>query len=104
MSVAFQYCQKYETMPPEFALAETKGNRAIENLRISAVDMKEKPSHKGSMEYQEFIMTVQSADGKFEFYIGEDDRFINILKAACGDRVHMPFGYFRAGGVRIKLF
>ena len=104
MSVAFHYCQKYETMPPEFALAETKGNRAIENLRITAVNMKEKPTHKGSMEYQEFIMTVQSADGKFEFYIGEDDRFINILKAAYGDKVHMPSGYFRASGARIELF
>lgn len=104
MSVAFQYCQKYETMPPEFAIAETKGNVAIENVRITAVDMKDKPTHKGSMEYHEFIMTVKSADGKFEFYIGEDERFINILKAAYGDKVHMPFGYSMAGGVRIKLF
>jgi hypothetical protein len=103
MTVAFQYCQKYETMPPEFALAETNGNRGIENMRISAVNMKEK-SNRDSIEFAEFIMTVQSADGKFEFHIGEDDRFINILKAAYGDRVHMPLGYFRAGGVRIKLF
>ena len=103
MTVAFQYCQKYETMPPEFALAETNGNRAIENVRISAVNMKEK-SNRDSIEFAEFIMTVQSADGKFEFHIGEDDRFINILKAAYGDKVHMPFGYFKAGGVRIKFF
>lgn len=103
MTVAFQYCQKYETMTPEFALAETKGNRAIENLRISEINLKEK-SNKKSIEFAEFIMTVQSADGKFEFHIGEDDRFINILKAAYGEKVHMPFGYFRAGGVRIKFF
>ena len=103
MTVAFQYCQKYETMLPEFALAETKGNRAIENLRISEINMKEK-SNKESIEFTEFIMTVQSADGKFEFHIGEDDRFINILKAAYGEKVHMPFGYFKAGGVRIKFF
>ena len=55
----------------------------------------------GQMAHQ---MTVQSADGKFEFHIGEDDRFINILKAAYGEKVHMPFGYFKTGGVRIKLF
>jgi len=103
MSIAFQYCQKYETMPPEFALAETKANRAIENVRISAVNLKQKPNN-GSMEYSEFIMTVQSADGKFEFHIGEDDRFINILKAAYGDKVHMPSGYYRPEGARIKLF
>ena len=103
MTVAFQYCQKYETMPPEYALAETNGNRAIENVRITAVNMKEK-SNKDSIEFAEFIMTVQSADGKFEFHIGQDDRFINILKSAYGDKVHMPFGYFKAGGVRIKFF
>ena len=38
------------------------------------------------------IMTVQSADVKVEFHIGEDDRFINILKATYGEKVHMPFG------------
>ena len=104
MSIAFQYCKKYETMPPDLALAETKGNRAIENVRISAIGMKETPAHKGQVEYHEFVMTVQSADGKFEFYIGEDDRFITILTATYGDRVHMPPGYTRAGGVRIELF
>jgi hypothetical protein len=104
LSTAFQYCRKYETMPPDLALAETNGNLALENVRITAVNMKDKPTHKGSMEYHEFIMTVQSAEGKFEFHIGEDERFINILKAAYGDRVHMPFGYSLTGGVRIKLF
>jgi hypothetical protein len=103
MTVAFQYSQKYETMPPEFALAETNGNRAIENVRIFAINMKEKPN-RDSIEFSEFIMTVQSTDGKFEFHIGEDDRFINILKTAYVEKVHMPVGYFKAGGVRIKLF
>lgn len=103
MTIAFQYCQKYETMPPDLALAETNGNRAIENVRITAVNMKEKPNG-DTIEFTEFIMTVQSADGKFEFHIGEDDRFINILKAAYGEKVQMPFGYFKAGGVRIKFF
>jgi len=104
MAVAFQYCQKYETMPPDSALAETKGNRAIDNMRISAIEMNDKATRKGSMDYHEFIMTVQSADGKFEFYIGEDDRFITILKTAYQNRVHMPVGYFSTGAVRIKLF
>ena len=103
MSVAFQYCQKYEIMPPDFILAETKGNLAIANVRISAVNLKQKPDN-GSMEFSEFIMTVQSSDGKFEFHIGEDNRFINILKAAYGDKVHMPSGYYRPEGARIKLF
>jgi hypothetical protein len=104
MSAFFRYCQRYETMPPDLTLAETKGNRAIENARISAVNIKVKPGSEGSSEYDEFIMTLVSTDGKFEFHIGEDDRFINILKAAYGDKVHMPFGYFKVGGARIKLF
>jgi RNA polymerase subunit RPABC4/transcription elongation factor Spt4 len=104
MSVAFQYCRKYETLPPDLALAETKGNRAIENIRITAINVKNKPTHDGSLEYHEFIITVQSADGKFEFHIGEDERFITILKTAYGEKLHMPFGYSMIGGVRIKLF
>ena len=104
MSAFFRYCQRYETMPPDLILAETQGNRAIENARISAVNIKVKGGPEGSSEYNEFIMTLVSADGKFEFHIGEDDRFINILKTAYGDRVHMPFGYFRVGGARISLF
>ncbi len=104
MSVAFRYCQRYETLPPDLALAETKGNRAIENVRITAVNMKDISARQDTMEYGEFLMTIQSADGKFEFRIGEDDRYINTLKAAYGDKVHMPFGYFRAGGARIKFF
>jgi len=104
MSASFQYCRRYETMPPDLTLAETKGNKAIENGGISAVVLKEKPAHQASLEYQEFIMTIQSAGGKFEFYMGEDERFITILKAAYGDRVQMPSGYFRNGGARITLF
>ncbi|MFA6226566.1 MAG: hypothetical protein WC620_10440 [Methanoregula sp.] len=104
MSVAFQYCQKYETLSPGFALAETKGNRALEIVRVSAVTIKERPTPEDYFEYQEFIVTLVTADGKFVFYIGEDNRFINILKTAFGDKVHMPFGYFRVGGARIKLF
>jgi hypothetical protein len=36
--------------------------------------------------------------------IGEDDRVIHLLRTVYGDRVHMPFGYFKVGGARIKFF
>ena len=52
----------------------------------------------------EFRMTIEAPEGKFEFVIGEDDRFTMLLKDVYGDRVHMPFGYISGGGVRIKLF
>jgi hypothetical protein len=104
MAAQFQFAKRYDTMPPDQALAETAGNRAIPNDRISAISMKLRDTGSGEVEYTEFKMVVESADGKFEFMIGEDDRFINLLKHVYGEKVHMPFGYMRAGGVRIKFF
>jgi hypothetical protein len=56
------------------------------------------------VEYTEFRMAIKSADGKFEYMIAEDDRYVNPLKQVYGDRVHMPFGYLRAGAAPIKFF
>jgi len=104
MAAQFQFAKRYETMPPDQALMETNGNRAIQNDRITAISLKLRDSGSGEVEYMEFKMAIDSADGKFEFMIGEDDRFINLLKHVYGDKVHMPFGYMRAGAVRIKFF
>ena len=48
------------------------------------------------MEYTEFKMSVVSAAGTFEYMMAEDDRYINLLKQVYGDKVHMPFGYFKS--------
>jgi hypothetical protein len=56
------------------------------------------------VEYTEFRIAVESADSKFEYMIAEDDRYVNLLKQVYGDRVHMPFGYFRVGAAHIKFF
>jgi len=104
MAAQFQFARRYDTMPPDQALAETPGNRAILNDRISAISMKLRDTGSGEAGYMEFKMAVESSDGKFEFMIGEDDRFINLLKNVYGEKVHMPFGYTGAGGVRIKFF
>jgi hypothetical protein len=66
--------------------------------------MKIMESGSGDTEYTEFRMLIESAEGKFEYLIAEDDRFINLLKTVYGEKVHMPFGYFKAGGVRLKFF
>jgi hypothetical protein len=102
MAAQFRFALRYETMSPEQSLAETPGNFAIENASITAVTMKLNES--AEMEYAEFRIIIESSSGKFEYMIGEDDRFINLLKAVYGERVHMPFGYFKAGGVRLKFF
>jgi hypothetical protein len=104
MAAQFQFARRYDTMPADQAFAETVGNRAIDNSRINAISMKLRDTGSGEMEYMEFKMVIDSADGKFEFMIGEDDRFINLLKHVYGERVHMPFGYMRVGGARIKFF
>lgn len=102
MAAQFRFALRYETMSPDQSLTETAGNFAIENLQIAEINMKLNDS--GEMEYSEFKIIIESSDGKFEYLIGEDDRFINLLKTVYGERVHMPFGYFRSGGVRLKFF
>jgi hypothetical protein len=104
MAAQFQFALRYETMLPDQTLAETPGNFEIDNTRITAITLKLKDTGSGDMEYTEFRMIIESAPGKFEYMIAEDDRFINLLKTVYGDRVHMPFGYFKAGGVRLKFF
>jgi hypothetical protein len=102
MAAQFRFALRYETMSPDQALTETAGNFAIENPQITAISLKLNDS--GEMEYSEFKIIIESSGGKSEYLIGEDDRFINLLKSVYGERVHMPFGYFRAGGVRLKFF
>jgi hypothetical protein len=102
MAAQFRFAIRYETMTPEQSLTETAGNFAIENPHITAISLKTVDS--GEMEYSEFKIIIESSGGKAEYLIGEDDRFINLLKSVYGERVHMPFGYFRAGGVRLKFF
>jgi hypothetical protein len=104
MAAQFRFALRYETMPPEASLAETQGNAAIENSHISAITLKLKDSGSGDMEYTEFRVIIESSGGKSEYLIAEDDRFINLLKTVYGEKVHMPFGYFRAGGIRLKFF
>jgi hypothetical protein len=104
LSAQFRYAVRYETMNPDMALAETPGNIAVENARITAIKLKLRDTSSGNMEYTEFKVIIESSDGKFEYMMAEDERFINLLKQVYGDRVHMPFGYVRLGAARIKFF
>lgn len=104
LSAQFRYAARYETMNPDAALAETPGNIAVENARITGIRMKLRDTGSGNMEYMEFRMTVESSGGKYEYMIAEDERYINLLKQVYGDRVHMPFGYVRLGPARLKFF
>ncbi len=104
LSASFGYATRYETMNPDMALTETPGNFAVENARITAINLKVKTSGSDDSEYTEFRISIESADGRHEYLMAEDDRYVNLLKMVYGDRVHMPFGYLRIGGARIKFF
>ena len=104
LSASFGYATRYETMNPDMALSETPGNFAVENARITAINLKVKTSGSDDAEYTEFRISIESADGRHEYLMAEDDRYVNLLKQVYGDRVHMPFGYFKLGASRIKFF
>jgi hypothetical protein len=104
LSAQFRYAARYETMNPDTALGETPGNCAVENARITAINLKLRDTGSGEFEYAEFLITIESSDGKFGYMIAEDDRYISLLKKVYGTRVHMPFGYLRAGAVRVRFF
>jgi hypothetical protein len=61
-------------------------------------------SGSGESEYCEFKMIIDSFEGKYEFMVAEDERFINLLKGVYGDKVLIPFGYPSLGGVQVKFF
>lgn len=102
MAAQFQYAKRYEGMVPDAVLAETPGNTAIGNESVTAVDLRLHDEENAA--HTELGLAIRTATGKIELRIAEDERFIACLKAAYGDRVHLPAGYPRFGGVRIKLF
>lgn len=102
MAAQFQYAKRYEGMSPDTALSETPGNIAMEKSSISTIDVRiidEEDSSSG-----EFGLTIRSTSGKTELRIARDDQSMEILKTACGDRVHLPFGYSLMGNKKIRIF
>ncbi len=104
MAASFGFAKRYETLSPDVALAETPGNVALDNARISAITVSEIRSNDDDGSSNQLRLNIDSADGRFEYVIAEDDRFTTLLKNVYGDRVKLPFGLFKAGPVRIKFF
>ena len=107
LAAHFQYSQRYFSMAPEQIIAETPGNRAIENAQISAIKLK---GGQGiiniptSTPEGEFKMIIESSQGVFEYMIPEEKRFTSMLKDVYGERLHMPFGYIAPISINIKPF
>jgi hypothetical protein len=104
LSASFGFGKRYETMSPDLALAETAGNFAIDNTRITAIKISLLGTQASNTEWEEFRMIIETMDGKFEYIIAQDDRFTTLLQTVYGDRVKMPLGLFSAGPVRVKFF
>lgn len=93
----FHFSQRYLTMTPNAALAETPGNFALENSGIREVKLHLKEDHRGGGNAQydrEFSVEFKSTQGEYEFRMAEISQFTELLKQVYGDRVKMPFGYF----------
>lgn len=104
LSASFGFAKRYETMPPEAALAETPGNFALDNSRIRLIKVSVVGSNDDDSSSNRLRLKIDAAEGNFEYVINEDDRFTALLQNVYGDRVKMPFGLFKSGPVRIKFF
>jgi len=101
LSATIGYTQRYLTMDPNTALAETPGNVALNNTDVQEVklDLKNRQGNQ-----HEFEVTFKSSVGNYSFRMDEREAFTNLLKQAFGERVKMPFGYLSSHGVKVRLF
>jgi hypothetical protein len=104
LAVSFGFGHRYESMPPEDALHESPGNFALGNRRISGITLELTSTKHAGLDGQELKMIIQSPDGKFEFFIAQDDRFTSLLQSTYGERVKVPPNLFSTGPVRVKFF
>jgi hypothetical protein len=102
LRATFGYTKKYLTMPPQAILAETPGNFALDNNTISRINVHLKGAHHEHNQRREFEIKFYSSSGTYEFRMDENSEFIDTLKAAYGQRVDMPFGYF-SKSINIKI-
>ena len=105
LRASFGYTQRYLSMDPNAALAETPGNFFVNNADIREVKLNVKNLYRGNepVQLHEFELEVHNPQGKYEFRMDERDEYVNLLKQVYGERVKMPFGYFSSGGVKIKF-
>ncbi len=96
------FSRRYYEMSPPDILSETQGNFAIPNGTIEEVRLKLKDLGRQTNR-REFEIEVRSKSGKYEFRMDENNDYIDMLKQTYGERLKMPFGYIRSGGLRFKL-
>jgi hypothetical protein len=100
LKATFGYSKKYLTMSPQSILAETPGNFALNNNTISEIKVKLKRNKEGQV--HELEVEIHSSAGNYEYHMGENSEFTDLLKRVYGDRVKMQFGYFNKS-INIRL-
>jgi hypothetical protein len=91
---SFNYTDKYLAMQPQAILAETPGNFALPNSAIVEIKIHLKGEH-DNYNRRDFEAEIKSTSGTYKFHLDENSRYTDLLKQVYGDRVKMPFGYFR---------
>ena len=98
LKASFGYAQRYLSMDPNAALAETLGNWAVNNGAVQEVKLHLKDINRGNdTQVHEFELEVLSAQGRYAFRMDERNDYPQLLKQLYGERVKMPFGYFSNG-------
>jgi hypothetical protein len=92
LKATWGYSQKYLNMAPQAILAETPGNFEFYNNTINQIKVKAKNDPEESR--NDLEVEIHSTAGKYEFHMGENNEYINLLKQVYGDRIKMPFAYF----------
>ena len=102
-----QFMERYYSMTPDEIISETPGNRAIDNVQISAIKLKggqgliQLPNN---VREGQFKMIIESTQGKIELTIPEKKHLTSMLKDVYGDKLHMPFGYIAPISININPF
>jgi len=99
------YTQRFLTMTPNAALAETPGNIAVDNMTIREIKFHTQENYRGGELYNsEFKVEFKSSQGNYEFQMSDDAQAVELFKQVYGDRVKMPFGYHSFGhGIHFKI-
>ncbi len=102
LKASASFASRYYNMEPSAALAETAGNFAVGNNTVNEIKLKLKDHGDQSMQ-RDFEVEIKSSSGKYNFRMAENNDYVKMLKQVFGDRVKTPFGYFSAGGFKLKL-
>jgi hypothetical protein len=98
------FTQKYLTMNPDAAIAETQGNFAIDHAAVNEVKLNLKNlGNEDEASQHEFELNIYSTQGQHQYRMAENNDYVNLLKQAYGEKVKTPKGYFSSHGFKFRI-